>query len=84
MVQQETHLMGGPDRFPGFPLQEEETDDALHSLKGHLRPQPGGFFMPRNPGMFQLFLFPGLPGDPLYFPETRKDEPKDGGATGGW
>ena len=54
--------MGGPDRFPGFPLQEEETDDALHSLKGHLRPQPGGFFMPRNPGMFQLFLFPGLPG----------------------
>ena len=29
-------------------------------------------------------LFPGLPGDPLYFPENRKDVPKDGGATGGW
>ena len=29
-------------------------------------------------------LFPGLPGDPLFFPEHRKDEPKDGGATGGW
>ena len=46
-----------------------------------------------NPEMMELAnggfgrfspLFPGLPGDPLYFLEKRKDEPKDGGATGGW
>lgn len=27
-------------------------------------------------------LYPGFPPRPL--PETRNDEPKDGGATGGW
>ena len=54
--------MRRPDRFPRSPVQEEKADNSPGSFKADLRPEPGGFFIPRDPGVFLFFRLPGLPG----------------------
>ena len=54
------------------------TNKEMKELNAEIMEQISGGYLRFNP------LFPSTPRDPLYFPETRKDEPKDGGATGGW
>ena len=54
------------------------TNKEMKELNPEMMEQISGGYLHFNP------LFPSTPRDPLYFPETRNDEPKDGGATGGW
>ena len=52
-------------RSQGFPFRTVQVFKAYFAFrpgKADLRPQPGFFFVPGDPGIFPLFLFAGLSG----------------------
>jgi len=54
------------------------TNKEMKELNPEMMEWISGGFRRYNP------IFPGFPVNPLIVPEKTKDEPKDGGATGGW